>query len=50
MIKKYGGLAVEKIIPTTGDFSSTIYEVRRYQLVLGYDTVPKFIEHYSGAL
>ena len=32
------------------DGSSTSYELRRYQLRLGYDTVPKFLEYYAQGL
>ena len=32
------------------DESLTIYELRRYQLKLGYDTVPKFLDHYAKGL
>ena len=27
-----------------------IYELRKYQLKLGYDTVPKFLSHYQSGL
>mmetsp|Transcript_6645 Transcript_6645/g.14498 ORF Transcript_6645/g.14498 Transcript_6645/m.14498 type:complete len:237 (+) Transcript_6645:126-836(+) len=30
--------------------SDAIYELRNYQLVLGYDTVPKFLELYGNGL
>lgn len=30
--------------------SEVTYEIRRYQLKLGYDTVPKFLEYYSKGL
>jgi len=42
----YGGMATEKILPS----DKAIYEVRRYQLILGYDTVPKFIDFYKNGL
>jgi hypothetical protein len=32
------------------DHSSASYEIRRYQLKLGYDTVPMFLKHYSQGL
>ena len=32
------------------DSAKTSYEIRRYQLQLGYDTVPKFLEHYQKGL
>ena len=46
--QSYGGMATHRIAATE-DYAA-IYEVRQYQLVLGYDTVPKFIEHYSSGL
>ena len=33
----------------SGD-ASPIYEIRRYQLKLGYDTVPRFLTHYASGL
>ena len=33
-----------------GGDESTIYELRRYQLELGYTTVPQFLEHYNRGL
>ena len=30
--------------------TSPIYEIRRYQLKLGYDTVPRFLAHYASGL
>ena len=33
-----------------GGNDGSIYELRRYQLKLGYDTVPKFLELYSTGL
>ena len=44
----FGGMATH-CIPSSDD-DSGIYELRRYQLILGYDTVPKFIDYYSSAL
>ena len=32
------------------DQQDPIYELRRYQLKLGYDTVPKFMSHYAAGL
>ena len=46
--ESYGGMATERIDPSDGH--AALYELRRYRLVLGYDTVPRFIEHYSGGL
>jgi hypothetical protein len=46
--QSYGGMAAEHIAPEEDD--AAVYEVRRYQLVLGYDTVPKFIDYYSSGL
>jgi len=30
--------------------ASPVYELREYQLHLGYDTVPKWMTHYAGGL
>ena len=30
--------------------ANTVYELRRYKLELGYDTVPKFLSHYEKGL
>ena len=38
---------VEDALRTSDD---CIYEFRRYQLKLGYDTVPKFLDMYEGGL
>lgn len=38
---------VEDVLRTSDD---CIYEFRRYQLKLGYDTVPKFLDMYEGGL
>ena len=32
------------------DGSQTSYEIRRYRLILGYDTVPKFLKYYAEGL
>jgi hypothetical protein len=39
-------------VPTYSDSNSsnTILEIRRYQLRLGYDTVPKFLDFYQAGL
>jgi hypothetical protein len=42
----HGGIATESIHSPGGG----LYEVRRYQLVLGYDVVPKFIDNYCSGL
>jgi hypothetical protein len=44
----YGGMATE-IVAGNGDCAA-VYEIRRYRLVLGYDTVPRFMDHYSSGL
>jgi hypothetical protein len=46
--ESYGGLATERIAAVGGNIG--IYEVRKYQLILGYDVVPKFIELYCSGL
>ncbi len=35
---------------TSSTSSNSIYEIRRYQLKLGYDTVPTFLSLYSAGL
>jgi hypothetical protein len=44
----YGGMSTERI--ATADRCAAVYELRRYRLVLGYDTVPRFMDYYSSGL
>jgi hypothetical protein len=46
--ESYGGMATEHIAAT--DRCPAIYELRRYRLVLGYDTVPRFMDCFSSGL
>jgi len=38
------------LINNNNNNNSAIYEYRRYQLKLGYDTVPLFLKHYQSGL
>jgi NIPSNAP len=51
LVKEFGGRLtglseITKSLPG----SKPIYEIRRYHLKLGYDTVPQFLEHYKRGL
>ena len=53
IVKKSSGLFDETISLKEGQQQSgrdPIYEIRRYQLKLGYDTVPKFLQLYESGL
>ena len=55
LVKDFGlhGMANEASPGTSSDDGSgslTSYEIRRYQLKLGYDTVPNFFKFYSAGL
>jgi hypothetical protein len=45
-----GMKSVSPVAATTPASSSTIYEIRKYQLHLGYDLVPKFLSLYEAGL
>jgi hypothetical protein len=51
LVNKFGlcGLKTEVIHPSENS-SNSIYEIRRYKLKLGYDTVPKFLSLYEEGL
>ena len=36
--------------PSSGGVPQVVYELRRYQLVLGYPTVPRFLDLYTAGL
>jgi hypothetical protein len=44
----FGGFATETVAAVGG--CAAVYELRRYRLVLGYDTVPRFMDYYSGGV
>ncbi len=44
------GSAEEKLAGSHDDTAQCIYEIRRYQLKLGYDTVPNFLSLYKAGL
>ena len=50
LVREYnlGGFQLETLESPTSE--SVIYEMRKYQLKLGYDTVPKFLQLYSQGL
>lgn len=53
LVKKFqlcGMHSVSPVAATTSTSSSTIYEIRKYQLHLGYDIVPKFLNFYESGL
>jgi hypothetical protein len=46
--ESYGGMAIERA--ADADSRPAVHELPRYRLVLGYNTVPRFIECYSSGL
>ena len=46
----YGGMGVERPGDNSSATPAAIYEIRRYQLVLGYETMPRFFDYYSSGL
>ena len=44
------GFESDHLHPRFGGNSNCIYEIRRYQLVLGYETVPNFLSFYESGL
>lgn len=47
---RISGFKTEFLANESNDKMSSLYEIRRYQLRLGYDTVPKFLSFYSSGL
>ena len=50
LVKSFGLHSMQSDVSPGNDSNSVIYEVRRYQLKLGYSTVPQFCDLYARGL